>query len=304
MKMSIVAGNRLTTPSGAKVPPAWTNVWMTNDPKSPVQATGRDSKGRRVYLYSVEHAGRAAAAKFSRLKAFAKVYPSLIRKIAVDKKHSEEALVLYLISKTGFRIGSDAETLAEVKAFGASTLRCSHVAVKGNRVSFDFTGKKGSRVNKVLRDGFLAGNISKRCFTGTDKRLFKTTDDNIRDYLNSIPAAAGFSVKDFRTYRATIIALHKIGTMDIPENGRQYKSYRIKVGEAVAKELGNTPRIALKSYVSPEVFCSWATGAALESKDTKTKPGFAANEFVQCIHYDQDVSMEESRDTDPLERLG
>jgi DNA topoisomerase I len=301
--MFIEVGSKLTTPSGARVPPAWTNVWMTNDPKSPIQAIGRDSKGRRVYLYSVEHTGRAAAAKFSRLKAFAKVYPSLIRKIVADKSSSEEAMVLYLISKTGFRIGSDAETLARVKAFGASTLRCSHVAVQGNRVSFDFTGKKGSRVKKVLRDTFLASNITKRCDIRSDQKIFKTTDDNIRSYLNSIPGGARFSVKDFRTYLATLIAMRKIKTMAIPENKREYRSYRKKVGEAVAKELGNTPKIALKSYVSPEVFCSWETNSASEVKEAKIKPGFLTREFVQCIHYDQDVSMEEFHDTDPLERL-
>src|SRR5271157_4346947 len=118
-KLLAMTGASLRTPSGAKVPPAWTDIWMTSDPKSPIQAIGRDSKGRRVYLYSAEHMGRAAAAKFSRLKSFASTYPSLFRKIRRDKDSNEEALVLYLISKTGFRVGSEAETRAAVKAFGA-----------------------------------------------------------------------------------------------------------------------------------------------------------------------------------------
>ena len=171
-KLLAMTGASLRTPSGAKVPPAWTDIWMTTDPRSPIQAIGRDSKGRRVYLYSAEHMGRAAAAKFSRLRAFSKVYASLIRKVGRDMKTSEEALVLHLISKTGFRIGSDSETLAEVKAFGASTLRCSHVSVEGNKLSFNFTGKKGIQVSKVLKDTTLARAIAGRCLGGADQKIF------------------------------------------------------------------------------------------------------------------------------------
>ena len=53
-------GLHLVTRSGVKVPPAWTDVWVATDSKSNVEATGRDSKGRRVYLYSAEHMGRSA----------------------------------------------------------------------------------------------------------------------------------------------------------------------------------------------------------------------------------------------------
>jgi DNA topoisomerase-1 len=150
-KLFAPIGTSLITPSGERVPSAWTEVWITTDPGNSIQSTGRDSKGRRVYLYSTDYMGRAAAAKFSRLRGFAKVNPSLIRKVRRDLKNSEAALILYLISKTGFRIGSNSETRARVKAFGASTLWCSHVTIKGELLSFEFTGKKGVRVNKKVQ---------------------------------------------------------------------------------------------------------------------------------------------------------
>ena len=296
-------GQSLTTPSGARVPPAWTDVWVTSDPKSTIQAIGRDSKGRRVYLYSAEHMGRATAAKFSRLKAFGKVYPSLIKKVKQDMKTSEEALVLYLISKTGFRIGSNSETRATVKAFGASTLRCSHVSVEGNKITFDFTGKKGIRVSKVLEDTFLATGIAGRCNIGLDQSIFRTTDHDIRAYLNSLPEGSGFSVKDFRTYLGTVTAFRKIKTLPSPNNGREFKKYRKEVGETVARELGNSPTIALKSYVSPEVFCAWESRSDLPGRKDSGKRPSLIQEFFECIHYDQEVPMEEYWDPDPLEKL-
>jgi DNA topoisomerase-1 len=278
-------GTKLTTPSGARVPPAWARVWMTTDPKSPIQAMGRDSKSRRVYLYSAEQTGRASALKFSRLKAFAKVYPSLLRKIQVDKYTSEEALVLYLISKTGFRVGSEAETRASVQAFGASTLRCSQVSINGVGVAFDFTGKKGIRVGKVIKDAFLSGSIHGRCTSAADPKIFNTSDRRIRRYLNTISGGSEFNVKDFRTYLATIVALRKIKAMPVPKNGTEFKHARREVGESVARELGNSPAIALKSYVTPEVFCSWLNGPSPPPEKPKSRTGSLISQFFRCIHY-------------------
>jgi DNA topoisomerase-1 len=301
-KIFVPMGTVLRTPSGIKVPPAWTNVWMTTDPASPMQAIGRDSKGRRVYLYSAEHMGRAAAAKFSRLKSFDKAYPSLIRKVGRDMKTSEEARVLYLISKTGFRIGSNSETMASVKAFGASTLRCSHVSIEEDRLSFNFIGKKGIPVSKVLRNNFLAREVARNCDRAGDQPIFRTSDDEVRAYLNSIQRGSNFTVKDFRTYVGTRTAFHKIRTLPVPKSAAEFKRLRKQVGEAVAKELGNSPTIALNSYVAPEVFCLWESSPAALRIKAQGKPSLA-NAFLDCIHYDQEVSAEECVDSDPLELM-
>ena len=216
---------------------------MTTDPQSPIQAIGRDSKGRKVYLYSTDHMGRANVAKFSRMRAFARAYPRLVRKIGLDRHKSEEAAVLYLISKTGFRIGSEEETLAQVKAFGASTLRCSHVGVLGDKVEFDFTAKKGVRVTKTLKDSFLATHLSSRCGRNADQKIFKTSEYHIRNYLRSVQHGDDFEVKDFRTYLATTIALRQIKKLPLPKNGREYKKLRKEVAETVAREFGNPPEL-------------------------------------------------------------
>jgi len=297
-KMLAPLHTSLLTPSGSRVPPGWTNVWITTDRESPIQAIGRDSKGRQVYLYSAEHMGLASAAKFSRLKAFSKAYPSLINKIKRDVNNSEAALVLYLIAKTGFRIGSNVNTRANVKAFGASTLRCSHINIKGNRILFDFVGKKGIRVTKILKDDFLARNIAGRCNIEVDGQIFKTTDDGIRAYLKSISSGSAFTVKDFRTYLGTLTAFRKIKTMPIPQNGRELKRYKKEVGETVAAELGNSPTIAQNSYIAPEVYCAWEFNTPLPLKKAGGPHTSLTNEFLECVHYDQEVPMEVTIDSD------
>jgi len=246
--------------------------------------------------------GRTAAAKFARLRAFVNVYPAMVKRFKRDMGDKDEALVLYLISKTGFRIGSNSETLAQVKAFGASTLTCRHVTVSANRLAFDFTGKKGVRVVKTITDSFLAGKIGARCRSVSEQSLFATTDDKIRAYLCSIPGGSRFSVKDFRTYLGTAVAFRKVKALPIPKSGAEYKRYRKEVGETVAKQLGNSRVIALKSYVSPEVFCSWDSKDKSVTDKRAKSPSSLKNNFLECIHYDQEVAMEEFHDPDPLER--
>jgi DNA topoisomerase-1 len=279
----------IITPSGARVPPGWTDVWIAADPDSRLQATGRDSKGRRVYLYSAEHMGSAAAAKFSRLKEFARVYPTLIKHLKRDLRKSEAALVLYLIAKTGFRIGSNSVTLAATKAFGASTLHCFHVSVDRDEVSFDFIGKKGKPVNKVLKDSFLAKEIAGRCDGEANQKVFRTTDKKIRAYLRSIPKCSEFTVKDFRTYRGTVLAFQKIRRLPVPRNRKEFSKGRKEVADAVAKELGNTPSVALNSYISPEVFCAWESSLTVPLKEAWGKRPPLTDELLECVYYDEDI---------------
>ena len=115
------------------------------------------------------------------------MYPTLIKKLKLDLKRSEAALVLYLIAKTGFRVGSNRVTLSETKAFGASTLHCFHANVAGDKIWFDFIGKKGKQISKVITDKFLAKEISGRCASEANRKIFRITDKKIREYLNSIP---------------------------------------------------------------------------------------------------------------------
>ena len=111
---------------------------------------------------------------------------------------------------------------------------------------------------------------------------------------------SGFMVKDFRTYLGTLTAFRKVKAMPVPKNRSEFNRYRKEVGETVAKELGNSTKIALNSYVSPEVFCVWESSQPIPVK--KDRGSSLINEFFECIHYDQEVPMEEYLDSDPLEK--
>lgn len=54
------AGARVTDPEvlarirALVIPPAWTDVWISPNPRSKLQATGYDAAGRKQYLYHPE----------------------------------------------------------------------------------------------------------------------------------------------------------------------------------------------------------------------------------------------------------
>lgn len=241
-----------------KLPPAWTSVRINKNPKADLQATGIDSKGRTQYRYSAKHSEKAAAEKFGRLKEFNKELPHIREKVAEDLKkgtleEKEAAAVLSLIDKTGFRVGSDRETGAEKDAYGASTLLARHVKIDGNEITFKFVGKEGVTIEKTLEDRQLASLLKPRIAAGG--RLFDTSDAKVRDYLHS--RDGDFKVKDFRTWHGTTEALKAIRGMDAPRSDKEYERARLSVGRIVAAHLGNTPKIALESYIDPAVWSPW-----------------------------------------------
>jgi DNA topoisomerase-1 len=237
------------------VPPAWTDVRLNPDPSGDLQATGVDSKGRKQYLYSAEHSERASAEKFERLKEFNKEVGQIQEKIQADldnpnlsQKDAESARALYLISKTGFRVGSE-----ESSVYGATTLRAEHVKIDGEKVAFSFVGKHNVPITKEIEDKQLATILKPRVDAGG--RLFQTTDTDVRDYLHA--RDGDFKVKDFRTWQGTARAMQEVKSLKAPKTDREFKIARMTVARAVAAHLGNTPKVALDSYISPTVFSKW-----------------------------------------------
>ena len=66
------------------LPPAWTDVWISTNPKSNLQATGRDAKGRLQYRYHEDWTKAQAAKKFSSMAEFAHILPTIRKKIEAD----------------------------------------------------------------------------------------------------------------------------------------------------------------------------------------------------------------------------
>lgn len=238
---------------GWAVPPAWTELKVNTAPGAEWYVKGRDEKGRVVGQYSAAYRAGQDAKKFNRVKNLTKIFPKLSKDLASQMETSEEAAVLYLISKTGFRPGSDSDTKADVKAFGASTLRGTHVTVEGDKTTFKFIGKKGVSQEHVVTDQKIADMVKPR--VGQDVPIFNTTGKKVLGKMKEL--APGFVVKDLRTYVGTATALATIKKLSPPKTPEQKEKMIMSVAAIVAKKLGNSPAMARKAYIDPTVFKQW-----------------------------------------------
>lgn len=243
------------------IPPAYTDVMITDDPHADLRATAKSSKGKVQYYYSPEYSQKQAAAKFDRVKEVHQALPAMREKwnaeIAARGPNAHEAMALRLISQTGFRVGG-LEGGGDVAAYGASSLLTSHAKVTGDRIEFDFKGKGGHTQQHSLIDPVLAAHIKKRQSEGKET-IFDTNDAKVRDYLKK--TGGDFKVHDLRTRTASAMAAHYVGTIDkkgkTPRSEKQYKAAKNAIADKVAKKLGDTRSVVLSSYIAPQIWQEW-----------------------------------------------
>ena len=276
---------QLRAANGAPIPPAWTGVWVNPDPKAGLLAFGRDSKGRRVPLFSAEHRKQSHEQIFATLKALQPFMPMLQERLGSEKDLNDEAAVLYLITKIGFRIGSTKNTKAEQQAYGASTLLGKHVQVDGDIVTFDFIGKEGVLQHHTIEDADLA-KLMKKHKKEDEERLFKTNGEKTNAYLMGATGKP-FNNKDLRTWFATDNAIKFMREMPLPKNKKEYQKQRKEVGTKVAELLGNSPSEALESYISPEVFAGWEYPE--ENTEIQKSDDMNMNNLFEQVAYDEEI---------------
>ena len=248
-----------------KIPPAWTNIVYNENPKAELLIKGKDIKGRAQYIYSEDHWNKAAASKFARIKELNRKFESIEQQNEsnLQKKKMEEALVMKLIMQTGCRPGSDDDTQAKVKAYGASTLEGRHVTIEDGKVYLNFIGKKGVQNNIPVMNLELAKELIARSKkVKPDEKIFNTDRNALSDYSHSLDGG-GFKTKDFRTLLGTRTAMQEIENLSppVPKDVKEYKKKVKEVAIRVSKKLGNTPTVALQSYINPSVFAEWKLNA-------------------------------------------
>jgi DNA topoisomerase-1 len=276
-------GNRLTDEDKLErirslvIPPAWKNVWISSSPTAKLQATGVDAAGRRQYLYHADYRAQQEQAKFDRLIRFAERLPELRAAMAEHMDNNSldrdrvSAIATRLINHGWFRVGSE-RYVKESRTFGITTLRKSHVRVRGQRIAFDFRTKHRAVVRTTLVDAELAEAMNELLALRGGPRLFRyewegslcnltgaRLNEYVRDYLGD-----EFTAKDFRTWGGTLIAAIALAERGIAETGPEAKRAVAAVMRRVGEELGNTPAVARSSYVSPAVIDQYLDGRTIE----------------------------------------
>lgn len=255
------------------IPPDWDEVWICGSEDGHIQATGRDSAGRKQYLYHPRWRVARDREKYRQLEALGERLPVLRRRVGRDLERDDlsrervAGAAVRILDTLAIRVGNE-EYAEENRSYGVTTLRVRHVVRKGATVRLRFPGKGGREVDTAITDPKLAGAIQ-ALSTADGDRLFCYREDvelvpllaaDVNDYLRAVTERQ-ISAKDFRTWKGTVTALKSlVGALESGGTEDRHAALLAAYDEAAAR-LGNTRQTTRDFYVHPGLAEAFESGA-------------------------------------------
>ena len=270
------------------MPPAYANVRYAADAAVHLQAVGEDAAGRLQYRYHPNWLKVREGLKARKLESIAKTLPLITRAVRrflraenPDARQAAAAAVVYLVSKTALRAGSDSYA-RERGTRGATTLLKSNIQIDGALVRLHFRGKGAKMVAREVRDRTLANTCQgllalpgRRLFQyrGADGAIYAVRAADVNAFLREV-SGASVSLKDFRTLVASADVMKALSAAPPAETKRARKALLRDAIAAAAETLTNTPTVCRKSYVHDSVIAAFEDGG-LPPEASRTLEGAA-----------------------------
>lgn len=281
------------------IPPAWTDVEISENRKADLLVTGRDDKDRKQYIYNPKYTAKQNSKKFDRIIDFANQLEHMRR---VTGQHLQKrtlnrekvmAVMLRLLESAFFRSGSEIYS-KENATYGLTTLRSKHLTINGDEIIFNYNGKSGQDQEKHIVDKKLAKIVQEIDdmpgyeifkYLDEDGNIVDVKSDDLNAYIQEVMGEE-FSAKDFRTWAGTMIAaisLDELGVVEKNDQNLLDKNIKEAVNR-VSERLGNTPSVARSSYIDPRVIEDYTKGLTLQ---------YFEKEINQLLKKAENLSKEE-----------
>lgn len=281
------------------IPPAWTDVEISENRKADLLVTGRDDKDRKQYIYHTKYREKQNSKKFDRIINFAdqlehmrRVTGQHLRKRKLNRD-KVMATMLRLLESAFFRPGSEIYS-KENATYGLTTLRSKHLTINGDEIIFNYNGKSGQEQEKHIVDKKLAKIVQEIDdmkgyevfkYLDEDNNIIDVKSEDLNAYIHEVMGEE-FSAKDFRTWAGTMIAaiaLDELGVVDKKDQKLLDKNIKEAVNR-VSERLGNTPAVARGSYIDPRIIEDYTKGRTLK---------YFENEITQLLKKAENLSKEE-----------
>jgi DNA topoisomerase-1 len=267
------------------IPPAWTDVWICPCPNGHIQAIGIDQAGRRQYLYHDDWRTAQDADKHDRVRQLARKLPAFREAVDGDlcasglDRRRVLAVALRMLDYGVFRTGNT-EYAEEYGSRGVSTLLRDDVRVSKGKLVFDFVAKGGQQRRLELDDDRLVAavrSLKRGKHKSPQLLVYRDTDgyheidaDMVNERFHEL-VGEDFTVKDLRTWTATVHAAVDLAEADPPRTKKALNAAVKEMLDEVSEHLGNTPTVARASYVDPRVVDQYDHGRTVA--DTVEKVG-------------------------------
>jgi DNA topoisomerase-1 len=225
-----------------------------------------DDKGRQQSAYTKQFDAANAEKKWERITKNRPKIEAAIDDLKAKAQTSPAHAVTLLMEQTSLRPGSDHSVKSEGH-YGATTLEARHIKFDGDTAQLEFIGKQGKTNKATVTDPALVAALKAHTEgKGPNDRVFRASSEQIR-----AAAPKGVKLKDFRTVGATRHAereLEEIGAPPLTGNARRdakiVGSILKQVSDRVSSRLNNTPAMARRSYIAPQVVNAWAKKHGIE----------------------------------------
>lgn len=256
------------------IPPAYEKVWICTIPNGHLQATGLDDRGRKQYRYHPLWQEYSSDRKFTSLPAFAKCLPRIrnaCRKaLSLPDLDRERVIagIVFLLDTTGYRIGN-ARYEKDNRSYGLSSLLTRHIreSAEGS-IQLRFRGKSGLQHEAGIEHPHLLKLIGE-LHDLPGQHLFRYEDDegachdigttDVNAWIKET-SGGGFSAKQFRTWKATVLCADKLKSSPPPETKTARTRALNAALKATAETLNHTPATCRKYYIHPALVRAYRTG--------------------------------------------
>lgn len=247
------------------IPPNWKDCWICKLKNGHLQATGRDDRNRKQYLYHMDWLKYRQQTKFNKMIEFGEVLPIIRRKIndylneVNYTKQKVLAIAIKLLDLHYLRIGNDFY-LSENETYGLTTLRRKHLDSENGKLNIHYKAKSNKYRNISVENKKLVKLLSEvnelpgyevfRYREHGESRRIDSSDVN--EFIRTL-SGGDFTAKDFRTWGGTVSAV------DVYEDAKKEvlesraKKLDTAIVRRVSKILGNTVATARSYYIHPRV---------------------------------------------------
>lgn len=282
------------------LPPAYKNIWISEDPLAHVQAVGVDEKGKAQYRYHSAWIKLRSSVKFARMRKFGEALSAMRKRIKDDlnnegmPKQKVLAALSRILDKNFIRNGNE-EYVKLNASYGLTTLRKQHLKISGDEIVLSFEGKSHTvkkaeeklQVHKI-RDPDLAPIFQKLRkmqgdnifqYEGEDGAVAKISSDDVNQYLEEI-SGSDFTAKDFRTWGGSTMAAQELLRFGPAANPKEAERNIEAAILFASSKLKNTPSTAKEYYIHPGIFEEYRKGNTLFLKPPKASDGYSSEELL------------------------
>lgn len=172
-------------------------------------------------------------------------------KIHVRDKSTAEQLIKRKESGRGLH-----DTSYWLKSHGATTLESRNVVESKDGLRLQFVGKEGVWHDHLVKDPALVEVIRQQVAKSGGGKIFNTNEMKVSKYVETLDSGR-FSPKDFRTKRATELALEEVQSKyanKTPKDAKERQSWIMEVSTKTASVLGNQPKQCFEMYINPHLW--------------------------------------------------